>query len=200
MKLRSKAAALLLLALAALLLALLSLRAGRAEPPAPPARPASAPQRHPAPVPARWPAPGALPVASPGVRRRRPQRPRPRAGRRGAARLEKLARRPGEPRSFQAVLPPELWIHLAVVACGNRLEETLVMLKSAVLFSHRKIQFHIFTEDSLKPELISSCASGLTHIQRSLSTESTPSHFLLETLRSGRNCSNPVLPRDSFFR
>nr|XP_037859583.1 glucoside xylosyltransferase 2 isoform X4 [Chlorocebus sabaeus] len=152
MKLRSKAAALLLLALAALLLALLSLRAGRAEPPAPPARPASAPQRHPAPVPARWPAPGALPVASPGVRRRRPQRPRPRAGRRGAARLEKLARRPGEPRSFQAVLPPELWIHLAVVACGNRLEETLVMLKSAVLFSHRKIQFHIFTEDSLKPE------------------------------------------------
>uniref|UniRef100_A0A2K5XA38 UDP-D-xylose:beta-D-glucoside alpha-1,3-D-xylosyltransferase n=2 Tax=Mandrillus leucophaeus TaxID=9568 RepID=A0A2K5XA38_MANLE len=73
-------------------------------------------------------------------------------GRRGAARLEKLARRPGEPRSFQAVLPPELWIHLAVVACGNRLEETLVMLKSAVLFSHRKIQFHIFTEDSLKPE------------------------------------------------
>ncbi|KAL0600743.1 Glucoside xylosyltransferase 2, partial [Plecturocebus cupreus] len=61
-------------------------------------------------------------------------------------------RRPGEHRSFQAVLPPELWIHLAVVACGSRLEETLVMLKSAVLFSHRKIQFHIFTEDSLKPQ------------------------------------------------
>uniref|UniRef100_A0A2K6L1J1 UDP-D-xylose:beta-D-glucoside alpha-1,3-D-xylosyltransferase n=1 Tax=Rhinopithecus bieti TaxID=61621 RepID=A0A2K6L1J1_RHIBE len=99
---------------------------------------------------ARWrdrrpslPGPGAT---SPGVQRRRPP------GRRGAARLEKLARRPGEPRSFQGVLPPELWIHLAVVACGNRLEETLVMLKSAVLFSHRKIQFHIFTEDSLKPE------------------------------------------------
>lgn len=63
-----------------------------------------------------------------------------------------LSRRPGEPRSFHAVLPPKLWIHLAVVACGNRLEETLVMLKSAVLFSHRKMQFHIFTEESLKPE------------------------------------------------
>lgn len=49
-------------------------------------------------------------------------------------------------------VPPELWIHLAVVACGNRLEETLVMLKSAVLFSHRKMCFHIFTEDALKPE------------------------------------------------
>lgn len=43
-------------------------------------------------------------------------------------------------------------MHLAVVACGNRLEETLVMLKSAVLFSHRKMHFHIFTEESLKPE------------------------------------------------
>uniref|UniRef100_A0A8D0SNX3 UDP-D-xylose:beta-D-glucoside alpha-1,3-D-xylosyltransferase n=1 Tax=Sus scrofa TaxID=9823 RepID=A0A8D0SNX3_PIG len=60
--------------------------------------------------------------------------------------------RPVESRSFQVVLPHELWIHLAVVACGNRLEETLVMLKSAVLFSHRKMQFHIFTEESLKPE------------------------------------------------
>uniref|UniRef100_A0A8C5XIZ1 UDP-D-xylose:beta-D-glucoside alpha-1,3-D-xylosyltransferase n=1 Tax=Microcebus murinus TaxID=30608 RepID=A0A8C5XIZ1_MICMU len=66
--------------------------------------------------------------------------------------LSFLARRPGGARAFQAALPPELWIHLAVVACGDRLEETLVMLKSAVLFSHRKIQFHIFTEDALRPE------------------------------------------------
>lgn len=63
-----------------------------------------------------------------------------------------LSRRPGEPRSFHAVLPAKLWMHLAVVACGDRVEETLVMLKSAVLFSHRKMQFHIFTEESLKPE------------------------------------------------
>lgn len=60
--------------------------------------------------------------------------------------------RPGEARSLHAALPPALCIHLAVVACGGRLEETLVMLKSAVLFSHRKMQFHIFTEESLKPE------------------------------------------------
>lgn len=84
MKLRSKAAALLLLALVTLLLALLTLRTGRAEPPALLARPASAPQRHPAPAPARLPGQGA--------QRRRPPRPRPRAGRRGAASLEKLAR------------------------------------------------------------------------------------------------------------
>ncbi|XP_055992932.1 glucoside xylosyltransferase 2 [Sorex fumeus] len=145
MKLRSKAVALLLLlALAALLLALLPLRARRVPAPAAPARPAPAPPRRAGPA--------ALPGAGPGTRRRGRPRPHPRAGRGGAAVLEKLARRPGEPRHFPAVLPPRFWIHLAAVACGDRLEETLVMLKSAVLFSHRKIQFHIFTEESLKPE------------------------------------------------
>ncbi|XP_054450999.1 glucoside xylosyltransferase 2 [Pteronotus mesoamericanus] len=152
MKLRSKAAALLLLALSALLLARLTLRTGGAEPPAPPARPASAPQRPHAPGPARLLSRDTFTRPGQSAQRRRPPGSRPRAGHRGSASLEKLARRPGEPRSFHAVLPPKLWIHLAVVACGSRLEETLVMLKSAVLFSHRKMQFHIFTEESLKPE------------------------------------------------
>ncbi|XP_043084621.1 glucoside xylosyltransferase 1 isoform X2 [Puntigrus tetrazona] len=40
-------------------------------------------------------------------------------------------------------------VELAVVACGSRLEETLTMLKSAVLFSQRHLHFHIFTEDDL---------------------------------------------------
>ncbi|XP_039551264.1 glucoside xylosyltransferase 2 isoform X3 [Passer montanus] len=52
---------------------------------------------------------------------------------------------PKEPSSLQCM-------HLAVVACGDRLEETLIMLKSAVLFSSRRLCFHIFAEDSLKPE------------------------------------------------
>ncbi|XP_040894599.1 glucoside xylosyltransferase 1-like isoform X2 [Toxotes jaculatrix] len=39
--------------------------------------------------------------------------------------------------------------HLAVVACGPRLEETLTMLKSAVLFSKKPLQFYIFAEDDL---------------------------------------------------
>lgn len=41
-------------------------------------------------------------------------------------------------------------MHLAVVACGNRLEETLNMVKSALLFSIKKIKFHIFAEEELK--------------------------------------------------
>lgn len=40
-------------------------------------------------------------------------------------------------------------MHLAVVACGNRLEETLTMVKSALLFSIKKIKFHIFAEEEL---------------------------------------------------
>lgn len=40
-------------------------------------------------------------------------------------------------------------VGLAVVACGSRLEETLTMLKSAVLFSQRQLHFHIFAEDDL---------------------------------------------------
>ncbi|ROL48372.1 Glucoside xylosyltransferase 1 [Anabarilius grahami] len=40
-------------------------------------------------------------------------------------------------------------VGLAVVACGSRLEETLTMLKSAVLFSRRDLHFHIFAEDDL---------------------------------------------------
>ncbi|KAM4741104.1 glucoside xylosyltransferase 2 [Anableps anableps] len=43
-------------------------------------------------------------------------------------------------------------MHLAVVACGKRLDETLTMLKSALLFSLKKIKFHIFAEDPLAPQ------------------------------------------------
>uniref|UniRef100_A0A3P8TWD0 UDP-D-xylose:beta-D-glucoside alpha-1,3-D-xylosyltransferase n=1 Tax=Amphiprion percula TaxID=161767 RepID=A0A3P8TWD0_AMPPE len=46
----------------------------------------------------------------------------------------------------------EEFMHLAVVACGNRLDETLTMVKSALLFSIKKIKFHIFAEDPLAPQ------------------------------------------------
>ncbi|CAN9512572.1 unnamed protein product [Ophioblennius macclurei] len=43
-------------------------------------------------------------------------------------------------------------MHLAVVACGSRLDETVTMIKSAVLFSLKKIKIHIFAEDPLAPQ------------------------------------------------
>ncbi|XP_034074699.1 glucoside xylosyltransferase 1-like isoform X4 [Gymnodraco acuticeps] len=39
--------------------------------------------------------------------------------------------------------------HVAVVACGTRLEETLTMLKSAVLLSKKPLHFYVFAEDDL---------------------------------------------------
>ncbi|XP_077386361.1 glucoside xylosyltransferase 2 isoform X3 [Festucalex cinctus] len=46
----------------------------------------------------------------------------------------------------------EEFMHLAMVTCGNRLEETLTLIKSAVLFSLKKIKVHIFAEDILIPQ------------------------------------------------
>ncbi|KAB1269604.1 Glucoside xylosyltransferase 1 [Camelus dromedarius] len=40
-------------------------------------------------------------------------------------------------------------MHLAVVACGERLQETVTMLKSALIFSIKPLQVHIFAEDQL---------------------------------------------------
>ncbi|MGH0152728.1 UNVERIFIED_CONTAM: hypothetical protein FKN15_023212 [Acipenser sinensis] len=60
-------------------------------------------------------------------------------------------RRLGEPKPPRKPVSEE-WMHLAVVACGDRVDETLTMLKSALLFSIKKIKFHIFAEDSLKPQ------------------------------------------------
>jgi hypothetical protein len=47
---------------------------------------------------------------------------------------------------------PESIIHLSVVACGDRLEETLTMIKSAVLFTKTHILLHIFADDALQTE------------------------------------------------
>jgi len=44
-------------------------------------------------------------------------------------------------------------IHVAVVACGDRMPETIILLKSAVMFSlpSSYLHFHIFTEFDLQP-------------------------------------------------
>lgn len=50
---------------------------------------------------------------------------------------------------YSLKVQPAQRMHLAVVACGERLEETITMLKSAIIFSIRPLQFHIFAEDQL---------------------------------------------------
>lgn len=40
---------------------------------------------------------------------------------------------------------------LAVVCCGNRVNETMTMLKSAAALSHSSLKMVVFTEEDLKP-------------------------------------------------
>ncbi|KAM5173446.1 glucoside xylosyltransferase 1 isoform 2-T2 [Callospermophilus lateralis] len=67
---------------------------------------------------------------------------------RGAGSAGPAARTGRSDRYSLKIEPPEK-MHLAVVACGERLEETLTMLKSAIIFSIKPLQFHIFAEDQL---------------------------------------------------
>lgn len=53
-------------------------------------------------------------------------------------------------------------MHLAVVACGDRLEETLTMAKSAVLFSIQRLHVHIFAEDQLHASFMEAVSSART--------------------------------------
>ena len=43
-------------------------------------------------------------------------------------------------------------VHIAVVSCLNRVEETLVMLKSALLQTKAKLKFHVFADDENLPK------------------------------------------------
>ncbi|XP_037109142.1 glucoside xylosyltransferase 1-like isoform X1 [Syngnathus acus] len=55
--------------------------------------------------------------------------------------------------------------HLAVVACGPRLDETLTMLKSALLFSKKPLKFHIFADEELQGRFQNSLHSWPRSIQ-----------------------------------
>jgi lipopolysaccharide biosynthesis glycosyltransferase len=55
------------------------------------------------------------------------------------------------PAAVQAAPENPAEIHLAVVACGDRLDEALVMLQSAVRSARGHLTFHIFADDELRP-------------------------------------------------
>lgn len=50
-----------------------------------------------------------------------------------------------------AEAPGSPGIHLAVTACGDRLEEALVMLQSAARSARGPLTFHLFADDELRP-------------------------------------------------
>ncbi|XP_060691202.1 glucoside xylosyltransferase 2 isoform X2 [Hemiscyllium ocellatum] len=77
------------------------------------------------------------------------RQPRPLTKRRKKPASDRI---PNEPVFRLHTWQGEQWMHLAVVACGDRLEETMTMLKSVLLFTLNKIKFHIFAEDALQPQ------------------------------------------------
>ncbi|XP_035380662.1 glucoside xylosyltransferase 2 [Electrophorus electricus] len=79
----------------------------------------------------------------------RPNRKEPKITNRGGNVSAKLRQKSELGRSDSKFTRAEDPMHLAVVACGNRLDETLTMVKSALLFSIKKIKFHIFAEQDL---------------------------------------------------
>ncbi|XP_035518165.1 glucoside xylosyltransferase 2 [Morone saxatilis] len=94
------------------------------------------------------------PPAGVGVRAEEPPKRRKegRASNRGAGVNAKSKPRSNVARPIFKRTRAEEVMHLAVVACGNRLDETLTMVKSALLFSLKRITFHIFAEDPLAPQ------------------------------------------------
>ncbi|AWO98003.1 putative glucoside xylosyltransferase 1 [Scophthalmus maximus] len=92
---------------------------------------------------------------------------------------------------------PEPPMHLAVVACGERLEETLTMIKSAVLFSIKRLCLHIFAEGQLHASFIEALESwpGFIHsrFQYTVYSISFPSENAAEWKKLFKPCASQRL-------
>ncbi|XP_063797103.1 glucoside xylosyltransferase 2 isoform X1 [Pseudophryne corroboree] len=94
---------------------------------------------------------------------------------------------------------PEEWMHLAVVACGERVEETVTMLKSAVLFSVKKIRFHIFAEDALKPEFEHKLAEWPRPLSRKFDYKIYPISFSVGNAQEWKKLFKPCASQRLFL-
>uniref|UniRef100_A0A3B4XVI7 Glucoside xylosyltransferase 1 n=1 Tax=Seriola lalandi dorsalis TaxID=1841481 RepID=A0A3B4XVI7_SERLL len=93
---------------------------------------------------------------------------------------------------------PEPPMHLAVVACGERLEETLTMIKSAVLFSIKRLCLHIFAEDQLHASFMEALESWPGFIRSRFNytvySISFPSDNAAEWKKLFKPCQNIPIP------
>ncbi|XP_026057825.1 glucoside xylosyltransferase 1-like isoform X1 [Carassius auratus] len=94
---------------------------------------------------------------------------------------------------------PQDPVQLAVVACGSRLEETLVMLKSAVLFSHRHLCFHIFSEDHLHAGFRQELESWPQRFRSTFSYSVYPIVFPSENAREWKRLFKPCASQRLFL-
>ncbi|XP_029909021.1 glucoside xylosyltransferase 1 isoform X3 [Myripristis murdjan] len=90
-------------------------------------------------------------------------------------------------------------IHLAVVACGPRLEETVNMLKSAVLFSKKPLHFHIFAEDHLHDSFRSALDSWPSLVQARFNFTTYPITFPSENANEWKKLFKPCASQRLFL-
>ncbi|XP_034031354.1 glucoside xylosyltransferase 1-like [Thalassophryne amazonica] len=90
-------------------------------------------------------------------------------------------------------------IHLAVVACGPRLEETLIMLKSAVLLTKNHLHFHIFAEDDLHDGFRNALDSWPTMIQTRFKFTIYPITFPKENMNEWKKLFKPCASQRLFL-
>ncbi|XP_037099320.1 glucoside xylosyltransferase 1 [Syngnathus acus] len=93
--------------------------------------------------------------------------------------------------------PPHM--HLAVVACGERLEETITMLKSAVLFSIKRLQLHIFAEDQLHARFMEALESWPAFIRSRFNYTVYPIHFPNENVAEWKKLFKPCASQRLFL-
>lgn len=89
--------------------------------------------------------------------------------------------------------------HLAVVACGLRLEETLTMLKSALLFSKKPLHFHIFAEDELQDSFKHGLESWPKTVQTKFNFTIYPITFPKENAREWKKLFKPCASQRLFL-
>lgn len=54
---------------------------------------------------------------------------------------------------FRDLLHPD-WVHVGIVACGDRQPETSVAAKAIMVTATGNVFFHIFTEDELRKDFV----------------------------------------------
>ncbi|CAG5957767.1 unnamed protein product [Menidia menidia] len=89
--------------------------------------------------------------------------------------------------------------HLAVVACGPRLEETLTMLKSATLFSKKPLHFYIFAEDELHDSFRNALESWPQAVQAKFSYSIYPITFPKENAKEWKKLFKPCASQRLFL-
>ncbi|XP_041853829.1 glucoside xylosyltransferase 1-like isoform X2 [Melanotaenia boesemani] len=89
--------------------------------------------------------------------------------------------------------------HLAVVACGPRLEETLTMLKSAILFSKKPLHFYIFAEDELHDSFRNALEAWPKTVQAKFTISIYPISFPNENAKEWKKLFKPCASQRLFL-